>query len=101
MSKYYRVKLSVGKQEDGLWRVDALELPNCWVDAKTLEQGLSEIQEVIAMTLELYKREGWEIPQEITLGDELPTTAVIPVVLEEYSNTITMASKPIKTLRKA
>ena len=23
MSNYYRIKLSIGKQEDGLWRVDA------------------------------------------------------------------------------
>ncbi len=29
MSKYYRIKQSIGKQEDGLWRVDALELRGC------------------------------------------------------------------------
>lgn len=86
MSKYYRVELSIGKQEDGLWRIETPALNGCWVDAETLEQGIAEAQEVIAMTLLLYEREEWELPKEVTKTEGLPTTALIPIVLEEYTH---------------
>jgi len=80
---YYQVPLKISKQEDGLWRVDAICLQGCWVDAPTLEQALAEIHEVIAMVLDVYQEEGWAFPKEVTITDALLLSASIPVAPSE------------------
>jgi predicted RNase H-like HicB family nuclease len=52
MSGGYEVQLQIGRQEDGLWRVEAPGLQGCWVDAPTVEQAIADIQEVIAMAVD-------------------------------------------------
>jgi len=47
MADQYQAQLTVGRQEDGLWRVEVPGLHGCWVDAPTLAQAVAEIQEVI------------------------------------------------------
>ncbi len=81
---YYQVPLEINKQEDGLWRVDAPSLQGCWVDAGTLEEALSEIQEVIAMVIDAYQEESWPLPKEVTTTDILPLQAIMPVAVGEH-----------------
>lgn len=81
---YYQVPLEISKQEDGLWRVDAPSLQGCWVDAPTLQEGLSEIQIVIAMFLDTYKEDGRPLPKEVSVLDQLPLKAELPVFIEEH-----------------
>ena len=81
---YYQVPLEISKQEDGLWRVEAPSLQGCWVDADTLEEALSDIQEVIAMAIDDYQEDGWTLPEEVIATDALPLRAVVPIVISEY-----------------
>ncbi len=52
MNKQYQVKVTLGRQEDGLWRADVPSLPGCFVDAPTVAEAIADIQEVIAMALD-------------------------------------------------
>ncbi|HLE81267.1 MAG TPA: type II toxin-antitoxin system HicB family antitoxin [Dehalococcoidia bacterium] len=81
---YYNVPVQIGKQEDGLWRVEAPDLQGCFVDAPTLEQALAEIHEVIAMMLDIYAEDGRPLPPKVTASDKLPLTTTVPVVLSEH-----------------
>jgi predicted RNase H-like HicB family nuclease len=76
---YPQVPVTIDRQEDGLWRVEALHLNGCWVDAPALEQGLAEIQAVIAMVLDVYQVESWPLPNEVSITDDLPLHTAIPV----------------------
>jgi predicted RNase H-like HicB family nuclease len=89
---YYQVPLEISKQEDGLWRVSAPCLRGCWVDTPTLEDGITEVQEVIRMTIDVYREYGWELPAEVTKHKHLPLHASIPVNDAESSKT--KAPKP-------
>ena len=31
MDSHYEVQVSIGRQEDGLWRVEVLGLSGCWI----------------------------------------------------------------------
>ena len=81
---YYQVPLEISKQEDGLWRVEAPSLQGCWVDADTLEEGLSDVQEVIAMTIDIYQEKEWALPEEVLSSDTLPLKAFVPVAINEH-----------------
>lgn len=81
---YYQVQVQISKQEDGLWRVEVPELRGCWVDAATLEEGLANIQEVIAMVLDLYNEEGWELPHTLSKVEGPPSQASLPIIIEEH-----------------
>lgn len=83
MSGQYEVKVQVGRQEDGLWRVDVPDLIGCWVDAPTLAQALNEMQAVIAMTLDHYEEEERPLPPSVKVLRGEPTKATIPVVIGE------------------
>ncbi|MBM3926525.1 MAG: type II toxin-antitoxin system HicB family antitoxin [SAR202 cluster bacterium] len=74
---FYQVPLEISKQEDGLWRVSVPGLRGCWVDTKTLEDGISEIQECILMFIDIYQEEGRELPAGITKQNHLPLRASI------------------------
>lgn len=81
---YYNVPVTISKQEDGLWRVEAPDLQGCFVDAETLEQALAEIHEVIAMMIDVYAEDGRPLPSSVTASDKLPLTTTVPVVLSEH-----------------
>lgn len=84
MSGQYQVEVQIGRQEDGLWRVQVPDLTGCWVDAPTLEQALSELQAVIAMAVDDYEEHEWPLPASVKQLSEEPTEAVIPVVVGEH-----------------
>ena len=84
MAGQYEVNVQIGRQEDGLWRVEVPDLIGCWVDAPTLARALAELQDVIAMTLDHYADEERPFPEGVTLLHNEPTTATIPVVVGEH-----------------
>jgi len=84
MSGRYQVEIQIGRQEDGLWRVEVPGLHGCWVDAPTLAQALADIQEVIAMAVDDSNEQGWELPESVTPLEGEPGTAVLPVILSEH-----------------
>ena len=81
---YYNVPVTIDKQKDGLWRVEAPSLQGCFVDAERLEQALAEIHEVIAMMIDIYQEDGLPLPTEISPQEQLPATTMVPVVLFEH-----------------
>ncbi|MSQ07277.1 MAG: type II toxin-antitoxin system HicB family antitoxin [Dehalococcoidia bacterium] len=80
---YYQVPVKIDKQEDGLWRVEAPSLQGCFVDAPTLADALRQIQEVIAMCLDIDEEEGRPLPPDVQMGEALPMSAVISVIPDE------------------
>ena len=84
MGPGYQAQVSIGRQEDGLWRVEVLDLQGCWVDAPTLAQALSEIQEVIAMVIDYSNEQGWPLPSSVTPLTTEPV-ANLPVILSEHA----------------
>jgi predicted RNase H-like HicB family nuclease len=84
MDSCYDVQVRIGRQEDGLWRVEVPGLAGCWVDAPTLAVALSEIQEVIAMTIDVIEEEGGKLPKTIRPRDVAPETASLPVIVREH-----------------
>src|SRR5205823_5398307 len=84
MSGRYQVEVQIGKQEDGLWRVEVPGLHGCWVDAPTLAQAIAEIQEVIAMVVDDSNEQGWQLPGSVTALETKPERAVLPVLLSEH-----------------
>lgn len=81
---FYNVPVTINKQEDGLWRVEAPDLQGCWVDAPTLEKALAEIHEVIAMVVDVYKEKGWPLPETVKKCDQLPITMTLAVCPTEH-----------------
>ena len=84
MSGRYQVEVQIGKQEDGLWRVEVPGLHGCWVDAPTLAQALAEIQEGAAMVLDEYEERGWDLPSSVAPLGQQPGTALLPVLINEH-----------------
>lgn len=78
------VEVLISKQEDGLWRAEAPALPGCFVDAETIREAISDIQECIAMALDLHLEEGWELPSEAKEQTELPLRVSIPIAIHEF-----------------
>ncbi|MSQ15905.1 MAG: type II toxin-antitoxin system HicB family antitoxin [Dehalococcoidia bacterium] len=95
---YHQVPFEISKQEDGLWRVEAPGLQGCWVDEPTLAEAISEIQEVIAMMIDIYEEKGSPLPQEISTKADLPLKATIPVAVTEHK--FRRVSKPAKNKRR-
>lgn len=87
MGTGYQVQVSIGRQEDGLWRVEVPDLHGCWVDAPTLAQALAEIQEVIAMVIDYSNDQGWPLPSTVTALTTEPSIAQLPVILSEHGPT--------------
>lgn len=80
----YILEAEISRQEDGLWRLEIPTLPGVWVDSPTIERALSEIQEIAAMTIDLYIEEGRPLPTGIVGVEELPARATVPVVIAEH-----------------
>jgi predicted RNase H-like HicB family nuclease len=84
MGTEYQVQVNIGRQEDGLWRVEVPDLHGCWVDAPTLAQTLSEIQEIIAMVISYANEQGWPLPSSVTPLTTEPGVAQLPIILSEH-----------------
>jgi predicted RNase H-like HicB family nuclease len=84
MSGRYQVEIEIGRQEDGLWRVEVPGLHGCWVDAPTLAQAIAEIQEVIAMVVDYSTEQGWKLPASVKALENEPDRAVLPVLINDH-----------------
>ena len=62
----YQVEVSISKQEDGLWRAEVPVLPGCFVDAETLEEAMTDIQETIRLFIASYRKHGDPIPPTLS-----------------------------------
>ena len=82
---YYNVPVTISKQEDGLWRVEAPSLPGCFVDDEKLEQALADIHEGVAMFLDVLQQEGTPPPADIVPCDTLPLALTVLVAPSEHS----------------
>lgn len=80
----YQVAIQIGRQEDGLWRVEVPGLHGCWVDAPTLAQAIADIQEVIAMAVDDSNEQGWRLPTSVTPLENEPEKATLPVLISEH-----------------
>lgn len=58
----YQVEVSLSKQEDGLWRAEVPALPGCFVDADTVDEAISGIQEGIQLFIASYRKHGDPLP---------------------------------------
>ena len=83
MTIYYQAEVHITKQEDGLWRLYVPDLKGGWVDTKTLEDGFTEIQEVVALAISYYQDRGWDIPPSVSMREE-PGVANLFVVMDEH-----------------
>lgn len=75
----YEVKVRISKQEDGLYRAECPDLQGCFVDDRTLEGALTNIQDAIQLWLSSQKTMGWEFPKKVRLCKEFPLETSIPV----------------------
>jgi predicted RNase H-like HicB family nuclease len=81
--KVVNVAVEVAKQEDGLWRALLPGIQGCWVDAPTMEQALHEIQNVIAMFIDVYREDARPLPPSVSQAPGEPYTAYLPIALDE------------------
>lgn len=81
--KVVNVSVEVAKQEDGLWRARVPGVQGCWVDAPTMEQALGEIQNVVAMFIDIYKEDGKALPGSVEPAIGQKYEASLPVALDE------------------
>lgn len=84
MSIYYQAEVCITKQEDGLWHLNVPELKGGWVDTETLEDGFTEIQEVLALAVSYYNDRDWPMPPSVSIREGQPTKANISIVLDEH-----------------
>lgn len=61
----YAVLIKIGKQEDGLWRVECPAFQGCFVDDPDLSRALADVQEAIKIYIDLYRESGKDLPAEI------------------------------------
>ena len=84
MSTHYQAEVCITTQEDGLWRLSVPELKGAWVDTKTIEDGFSEIQEVIALAISYYEERGWPLPPSVSVREGQPGVASLSIVMDEH-----------------
>ena len=94
MGAGYVANLKIGRQEDGLCRVEVPDFRGCWVDAPTLAEALADIQEVIAMSIDYSKEQGLELPSSITPLADGPASAQMPVIVSEFVFRRPQAKRP-------
>ena len=63
----YSFPVLVGKQDDGLWRVECPALQGCFVDDPSLDQALADMYEVMRTFVEIYREEGRPLPEPLDL----------------------------------
>jgi predicted RNase H-like HicB family nuclease len=63
MSKYMKLPWSyIVKQEEGYYIVSVMEMPGVASDGKTITEAMKNIKEALYATIELYLKQGKEIP---------------------------------------
>jgi predicted RNase H-like HicB family nuclease len=85
--KVLTVQVELATQEDGLWRATAPGLQGCWVDAPTMEQAITEIQEVVAMYVDFLEERGEALPDSLRPEAGKSFKAAIPVDVAAYTFT--------------
>ena len=82
--RVFNVQVELATQEDGLWRATVPNLPGCWVDAPTMEQAISDIQEAVAMFIDVLEERGETLPSSVKPDTGTRITAKIPVDAAAY-----------------
>jgi predicted RNase H-like HicB family nuclease len=95
----YELQVRIYRQEDGLWRAEVPGLPGCWVDAATIAQAQSDIQEVAAMLVDYYTELNEPLPTSLksTASDELEARLLLR--LDEH--VIKRPTKRVRPSRKS
>lgn len=65
MSQVYRVPLVVTPQQEGGYTVTSPVLPGLVTEGDTLEEALSNVEDALRATLELYEEIGRPIPGDL------------------------------------
>lgn len=73
----YALPVKIGRQEDGLWRVECPAFQGCFVDDPELARVLADVQEAIKMYIDLYRERGKDLPAEI--DPDASVLTLIPV----------------------
>lgn len=97
MGSHYRAEVHIEKQEDGLWRVAVPGLQGAWVDAPSLEEAYSRVQEVIALAVDYYQEHGWPLPGTVTVEDGPPRKAVLVVIPDEHQISLPKRARASRT----
>ena len=78
----YQVEVSISQQEHGLWNAEVPALPNCFVDAETLEEAIEDIREAAHLFMASYYRHGDSLPPELrAIPLDMPKSLRITVSL--------------------
>ena len=77
--------MSVCRQDDGLWRAEVLSIPGCFVDANTIHEAISDIQESAAMMLDLIIEQGAILPDGVNIAPDDSFDFSLPLVIEEHT----------------
>jgi predicted RNase H-like HicB family nuclease len=83
--RVFDVEVRLAKQEDGLWRASVPGLRGCWVDAPTMEQAITDIQEAVAMILDIAEEQGEEVPPSLKPAPGETFKASIPIDVSAYA----------------
>ena len=84
----YQVGVSISKQEDRLWRAEVPALPGCFVDTDTLEQTITDIQDVIRLFIASYRKHRDPLPSKLSAVAEerLPLSLKVLVSANRAEN---------------
>ena len=85
--KVLNFQVELATQEDGLWRASVPGLQGCWVDAPTMEQAITEIQEVVAMYVDFLEERGEALPDSLQPAPGDRFRAKIPIDVAAYTFT--------------
>ena len=83
--KVFNVQVELATQEDGLWRASVPGLQGCWVDAPTMEESITEIQEVVAMYVDFLEERSEALPGSLQPEGGPSFKATIPVDVAAYT----------------
>lgn len=81
----YRVTVHFSKQEDGLWRAEALDLPGCFADAETVHEALSDVQECAAMLIDVMLERSELLPSSVQVIESEEFELALPLAVEEFT----------------
>lgn len=84
MKGCYAVDLAIRPAPEGGWSIEVPGLQGCHVEGATLEAGLADIQEAVALILDLHLEEGGALPASVRPGGGGTRRASLPVVLVEH-----------------
>ena len=92
--RVFNVQVELATQEDGLWRATVPGLQGCWVDAPTMEQAITDIQEAVAMYVDFLKERGEALPDSVQPEVGESFRATVPVDIGAYTFTRPAKRRP-------